>query len=441
MTFEKLLNTKFSYLPPDVYAEAVRVRDRELLPQDVLAAPALLSPPPPTSLSPIEQFKDPRSLFRVFSVLEPLEGGAWPRIGELLFGLPPEKIGVAAVNCFRWFRRWSWTQNSSELHVPMRIWTKSSRWPRRTYAEELAREFQAIAARLSQQLQVTPGDASLRLAVLLFGWRGYMGRAGQLNPEMRRRVVDEGLKQLREFRMAVRNATQPGLGQEHVEQLEAALRVVVSFQSLWAGLKELLQALRFCPQPCVTSSLSYEPTDGADPVWGRLPFWLDALLFTFGFIEVRGDQNLIRTRTAYASYCADRLDLRRSKKRRNRVAWSTVEPSDHWRTSYVRALIELQQPLEGRVPAVLADVVASDPSPAVRKAASKAIKKLASSRKSPIQGLYASNWWMRRAHILQLGHDFDASAARQIWKRDRYRARELGSEFKLSDPDVTVETG
>lgn len=440
MSFEKLLDLDFGYVPPDVQADAVRVRDGALSPAQVLEQQALLYPGPPQTFSVLEQFKVHGSLFRAFSVLEPLPGGAWPRVEELLLQLPPKKLGVAAVDSFRWYRRWAWVVNSSEIHAPMRVWTKSAHWPRRLYADELAERFQVIAGRLGEEAERTP-DSALRLALLQFGWRGYMGRNDQLQPPMRKLLVGTALQMLREFRRKLREATQADVTEEDIECLEAALRVTVSFQSLWAGLKELLQALRFCVRPCVTTSLSYEPLDGADVHWARIPFWLDALLFTFGFVEARADSKLTRTRTAYASYCADRLELSIGRTRDKRNKGEPLEPSEAWRISYVRALVELRETLEGRVPAVLAASATADPAKSVREAARFAIKKLASSRKSPIQGLYAANWWMRRAQVLELGGDVDASAAREVWKRDRYRAKKLGTEFKLPDPDAERDSG
>lgn len=435
-----LLCKNFDYTPHEIHALACRVDSGELVPQHVLSQPALLEHCPDGSLKPLELLGRQDSLYHAFSVLEPLPGGAWPRIHELLFAMPRTEVGAAAVNSFRWFRRWLGGQHSGEVYVSMRNWAKSSQWPRPTYAQEISVQFQEIARRLVPLHEASPDDERLTLATLLFGWRGFMGRTADLEPRVREALLQLALGQLRVFREQLRANQTVMLSQERLDLLEASLRVAVFFQSLWSGLKELLQALRFSPGVCVTPALSYQPTDGADRALSRIPFWLDALIFSFGFTEARTDPDLSRTRRAYAAYCADKLDPRKAKKKRDAAGGTLLEPSAHWRAAYVHALHELQEDLEGRTEAVLRAAATTDPSADVRSTAMLVLSRRGSNRKSPIQGLYAANWWLRRAHVLELGAPFDPAEARKVWKRDRYSAKKLHQENRLPDPDAEQQS-
>jgi len=440
MSLEDLLRTDFSYTPNNVRALAERVAAGEVHARDVLFEPALRAACPDGTLSPPALLTQPDSLYYAFSVLEPLPGGAWPQVQELLFAMPRAEVGGAALNCFKWFRRWLWGQQSGEVFVSMRNWAKSGQWPKQTYADELSAQFQMIARRLASLRETLPADDALALATLLFGWRGFMGRPADLDPRFRSVLVELALGRLRTFRDQLRADEIVALSQMRLDLLEAGLRVAVCFQSLWAGLKELLLALRFCPALCVAPSLSYEHSDGADPKLSRIPFWMDALIFSFGFTEARTDVDLSRTRRAYASYCADKLDPRKAKKKRDAAGGTLLEPSAHWRAAYIHALYELQEDLDGRARSVLLAASETDPEPAVRDVAQQTLLRFGRGRKSPVEGLYAANWWLRRAHVLERGGEFDPVEARKVWKRDRYRAKKLNQENRLPDPDAEQQT-
>lgn len=440
MSPEEILKLDWSYTPPHVRAQAELAASGKLPARNVLHAPALSEPCPsgPLQTNPLLQQSD--SLYHAFSVLEPLPGGAWPRIQELLFSVPHPEVGVAALNCFRWFRRWLWGQQTGEILASMRNWAKSSQWPRPTYTQEVSGQFQLIARRLAALRRSAAPDDALDLATLLYGWRGFMGRPSELDPRFRDTLVRLATDHLRLFRDSLKTGERVALSEVRLDLLEASLRVTVCFQSLWAGLKELLQALRFSPEVCVTPALSYQPVDGADPAFSRIPFWMDAVVFSFGFTEARTDSDLSRTRRAYASYCADKLDPRKAKKKRDAAGGTLLEPSGHWRAAYVRALHELQEDLDGRRGNVLRTAALSDPDAEVRDAAMRALKRHPNDRKSPIQGLYAANWWLRRAHVLGLDAPLDPLEARRVWKRDRYSAKKLNQENRLPDPDAEQQT-
>lgn len=87
-------------------AEAERISRGDLAPQAVLNAARLPALPPLRSFQVTDDFWRLNPLYLAFSALEPLYGGAWPTIQQLVFASSQPRVGELATACFLWFRRW-----------------------------------------------------------------------------------------------------------------------------------------------------------------------------------------------------------------------------------------------------------------------------------------------------------------------------------------------
>jgi|GEM_PF-2367120 len=194
------------------------------------------------------------------------------------------------------------------------------------------------------------------------------------------------------------------------DNIEAATHFLFTRNGLWAGLKPLLLLLRASKTPLFASDLSWwdqsraprrEP--GPSAVAQRMMYGFHA----FASAEEAEDNALQGLRSDLADYCLQRLKT-------NKVG-DLVEPSPMWRQAYAMATTELGINPKGKGHQILHQAK-NDPDNDVQAAAEAAYPILRSNRglakdQSPRRAITHALWWLRQAHLFELGVDVDAGGA------------------------------
>jgi hypothetical protein len=215
----------------------------------------------------------------------------------------------------------------------------------------------------------------------------------------------------------------------------SALWLLSSFRPYWKGLNPFLIAFRNSRAVFLEGNLAPKANTLA---WEILHF----------FHRDNNKEKLRQLRQDMADSFADRL--KPAKQPRDPEAYtvfeqkqegfdlSLVEPDPFWRYAYIRALSDLGVSADGKGHSFKKNLLAvakKDPSPWVREAAEKAMKKLDLLR----EGLDGENhrkrlcqafWWLRQASLLGLGRKIDKKGARDL------RIKESRRGFRYSDYHV-----
>jgi hypothetical protein len=202
-------------------------------------------------------------------------------------------------------------------------------------------------------------------------------------------------------------------------------------------MKLLLLTFRVVPVPIVAPDLRYwnDPPRQAPPQrWAWIIGAIIGLVHGRARREERHDHRLTKLRANFTRFCLDRLG---SSKRGSGPPEASgtpteplamVEPSATWRRCYIRAVRELRSNPDQRGHHMLHWASRNDPDDAVRREARIAYSELRRSTAladdvSPRRPVLAALWWLRQAHLLELGVEIDAQGARRTRQVEARRTR------------------
>lgn len=308
----------------------------------------------------------------------------------------------------------------------------------------IADSFAGFAEHLHTRWVSRPHDVMLEQMLWRYGWRAF-GHEPERCPEPLRsdlvRTARDALGRLRQPLAQPQELTaSDAVIAERMWRLEDACLVVGLFDGMWNLLRPLALALRALRTPCVSSDLRYwsEPQREEPPkLWRRIPEQFVGAVHLLARREQDHDDTLLDVRSKFARFLLERLTTRSKKAvsqgsgavRTQPTDAGPIEPSATWRMCSIRAALELHVNPEGRGHHVLHHAAELDPDPEVRALARSAYARLRNSPKlpdvvSPRRALLAAFWWLRQAHLIELGIPIDARGAqRTLQKEVRYTTR------------------
>ncbi len=243
-----------------------------------------------------------------------------------------------------------------------------------------------------------------------------------------RQVRDAAQEALGHLRHAL--AKDVDFGREALEDhstLSTALEALTSVSGLWTALKAVLLLFRALRQQGVALDLRDWPESGReDP---PIPWcWVSArfgwLIQLYARDAERGDAQLDGVREDFAAFCLERLRTRDAERGRG-----PTEPSANWRWAYIRAFEELGANPRGGAHRMLGRVATQDPDARVRARAREAEERARHAEplhpdRSPRRALLAAFWWLRQAHLIDLGLKPDPDGAQRTRDKEaRYTTR------------------
>jgi len=342
-----------------------------------------------------------------------------------------------------------------------------------TYFEHAGTQLADVALLFVEELErhceaSGPGVGRLRNAWLWFALCTSKANRERLPAESRDRALraaNEELARLRPLfaRAAVKPTNAYALGEGHGllaagssraaweqfewerEHFETCAQLLYDLGGVWRGMKPLLLALRSLACASVARDLRYwseqrptrvgtlvdELSDAPQP-WAIVPSSMINLFQACVGREQSQDRELEELRGQLASFClrglADRwsADERKAAEAsgRARTNEDMLERSRYWRLCLIRAAMALNINPEGKGHRILDAAARLDPEPEVREIACEAYEKLRRAKGlpdnvSPRRSIMTALWWIRQAHLLELGVEVDADGAQ------RTRAKEL----------------
>lgn len=215
----------------------------------------------------------------------------------------------------------------------------------------------------------------------------------------------------------------PRLDREYLLAVQTYLRYR---GGAWITLKLMLLIFSGLSEQSVAKDLRYWYEPNRDPIPTGLGAWIvDRIAQLFHSLkeEQQEDPKLEMLRSSFADYCIGRLKPKTFKEANDstkRVVQEEelIEPRKVWRFAYSQALTELRINPNGRGHRVLYWVSANDPDEEVRSAAKQAYTLLRHNPDwpadlSPRRALFAAFWWLRQAHLIQLGVKVDPIGAKR----------------------------
>lgn len=255
----------------------------------------------------------------------------------------------------------------------------------------------------------------------------------EVSDELRQRLVASTRAAMGAMRFELRESP----ADVEFNHYQWAVSLLKEFESPWETVRLLLLAFSEMAEASVCPDLRYwpeSPLPAPPSPFSLIPTWIATSLYSDHLgAEIAADPALRGFRTKFAKFCLSRLKTRRSETKESGQASDLtneafVEPRACWRACYAKAIQELEINPGGRGHKSLLWLSDNDPDPRVRKAAREAYK---SSRRrdasglkpqsgvSPRRPLFAAFWWLRQAHLINLGVDIDARGA------DRTRDKEI----------------
>lgn len=226
---------------------------------------------------------------------------------------------------------------------------------------------------------------------------------------------------------------------EHYQWAVVVLRV---FGSPWQAVNALLLVFAEMAKQSVSTDLRYWNETGKPSP--PEPYVLIPRLIANCFYprnlraEIEKDPTLSSFRGEFSKFCLSRLRTRKNEtkdasKESNLRDEDFVEPRPWWRLCYVKAIRELGVNPAGKAHKTLFWLSQNDPDADVKTAAKSAYNiirhkdgKDAMSQPgvSPRRPLFAAFWWLRQAHLLNLGIQVDAIGADRTRDKEIRRTRE-----------------
>lgn len=231
---------------------------------------------------------------------------------------------------------------------------------------------------------------------------------------------------------------------------------------LWKGMKPLLLAIRAFGCPCVARDLRYwdetthekqlvipDELDQPPEPWRIVPSVLINSFHRHAGAEQSIDPELTSLRGELARFCLERLGDRLTKDQRvkaehagqSRTDDDMVERSPIWRLCLVRAAASLYINPEGKGHRVLELSSRIDPDIDVREAAHAAFQQIRRQKPlpenvSPRRAVMSAIWWLRQAHILELGIELDGNGAQRTRVKELTRTKEVERANKLDTESI-----
>ena len=266
-----------------------------------------------------------------------------------------------------------------------------------------------------------------------------MGGLGEdLSPERRDRLVDSAARHFGLLRKVLRESPKHFADTDSTGAVSdfyhEAFLVLLIFAPPWKRLKPLLLAFTEMTEHAVTSDLRPWPEpDRDDPPlpYSQIPLWIEIAMYPQNLQdEIKRDPCLQDLREEFAAFCLGRLKTRKSA---GHADAKFVEPRPYWRQCYVQALAALRVNPGGRAHRTVFWLLNNDPDETVRAYAKKAHKRIRHlDRKkpnlddgaSPRRPLFEAFWWLRQAHLLELGGEIDDAGAMRTRRKELQRTRE-----------------
>ena len=209
------------------------------------------------------------------------------------------------------------------------------------------------------------------------------------------------------------------------KKLNASLAFLFKFGGPYMALEALLTMFSASTFQMIAGDLRYWKEDGReDPpephrwIAERIATIIHSLKY-----EQRKDPKLRDFRSSLGEFFIKRLKTRKEANSQDLEDSDFVEDRWKWRYFYIRALRELKINPKGKGHKALHWVSKNDPHPEVRKEAKNAYKELRHqvslpSEASPRKALFAAYWWLRQAHLTELGVQIDISGAQRTRSKE-----------------------
>jgi hypothetical protein len=222
-----------------------------------------------------------------------------------------------------------------------------------------------------------------------------------------------------------------------------AVSILKSFTSPWQAVRSLLLVLAEMNTPSVLSDLRYWNAPAPEPCpperFSLVPTWIATSLYSEALKnEIAVDTTLMGFRREFCKYCLSRLRTRKSETRpssrmSNLKNEDFVEPRPLWRFGYVKAMQELGVDTANKAYKTLRWLSQNDPDEDIQRVAKSAYHAIRSNGErdatpkpgvSPRRPLFAAFWWLRQAHLLNLGFSVDPDGANRTRDTEIRRTRE-----------------
>ncbi len=311
------------------------------------------------------------------------------------------------------------------------------------FARDMRPFFDLTDARVGPQPSSAPHE--LRTVWMLLFRMAWDAEGEACPTKLRERMLAAANEDLSRLRPLLASADTPGdtpQAQAFVEQLDH-FRRCCSLLALHGGLarmfKPVVLALRALRTPAVAHDLRDWPEFVDDPPpdpWRAIPGVLKDVFHATVEREQATDPDLDHLRSEFATFCLERLTDKLSAQERaaaakvgaKRTNGDMKEPSPEWRYAYVRATSTLRANPGGKGHRTLHTAATLDPDERVRAAAREAEEAIRHGRRlpervSPRRAALRAIWWLKQAHLRELGEAVDADGAQRTQEKELTRTR------------------
>lgn len=288
-----------------------------------------------------------------------------------------------------------------------------------------------------------------RLARVIYRWD--MGALeSELSPELRNRLVQSAARHIGILRSVLRDKPEVFADKEDENSAgsvsdfyQDAFHILLTLAPPWKCLKPLLLAFTEMTVQGVTSDLRAWPEVGREEKlpypYSDVPLWVAISMYPQNLRkELEKDPHLQGLREEFAKFCLDRLKTKNKRDvsdadKQSYTNEDFFESRPAWRQGYVRSVTALRVNPGGRAHRTLFWLSKNDPDETIRDSAEIAHKQIRHlDRKkpnlddgaSPRRPLFEAFWWLRQAHLLNLGIKIDEPGAMRTRRRELHRTQE-----------------
>ncbi len=283
------------------------------------------------------------------------------------------------------------------------------------------------------------------LAQVIYGW-SMGGLESELSAELKNRLVESAAKHIGILRSVLRDTPEVFKDEDSAGTVsdfyQEAFHILLNFAPPWKCLKPLLLAFAEMTEQAVTSDLRAWPESGREEKlpnpYSSVALWVAETMYPQNLQkELDRDPYLQDLREEVGKFCLGRLKTKGKKETfiedKQFTNADFIEPRAVWRQCYIQALTALRVNPGGRAHRTLFWLLENDPDETVRRLAKRAHKRIRHlDRKkpnldegaSPRRPLFEAFWWLRRAHLVNLGIEIDEPGAMRTRRRELHRTRE-----------------
>ena len=288
-----------------------------------------------------------------------------------------------------------------------------------------------------------------RLARVIYGW-DMGGLESELSPELRNRLVESAARHIGILRSVLRDKPEVFADKEDENSTgsvsdfyQDAFRILLTLAPPWKCLKPLLLAFTEMTVQAVTSDLrswnEYGDNEKLPYPYSDVPLWVAISMYPQNLRkELEKDPHLQGLREEFAKFCLDRLKTKNKRDvsdadKQSYTNEDFIESRPAWRQGYVRSVTALRVNPGGRAHRTLYWLSKNDPNETIRDSAEIAHKQIRHlDRKksnlddgaSPRRPLFEAFWWLRQAHLVNLGIKIDEPGAMRTRRRELHRTQE-----------------